>query len=127
MVAEVSRRVESFQYPKSQPIQIIIGAQQKENTQIDLLEGAGFKIYLKSQIPLKEDGSYDWQYFRGFTVVDAGNGHELGVIDSVDDATENVLFEIGDLLVPAADDLILDIDHEGKTIKMQLPEGLTEL
>ena len=61
LIAEVSRRVESFQYPKSQPIQIIIGAQHKENTKVDLLEGAGFKMYLKSQIPLKEDGTYDFE------------------------------------------------------------------
>lgn len=95
----------------------------------EVQEMTGLKVFFPYRLTPQdeEDGSYDWQYFRGFTVVDAGNGHELGVIDSVDDATENVLFEIGDLLVPAADNLILDIDHEGKTIKMQLPEGLTEL
>lgn len=81
MVAEVSRRVESFQYPKSQPIQIIIGAQHKENTQIDLLEGAGFKIYLKSQIPLKEDGSYD---FENATPVPIGDYGELELFTGED-------------------------------------------
>lgn len=94
----------------------------------DVQEMTGLKVYFPySLTPTDDDeGGYTWQYFQGFRVEDA-NGHALGVIDSVDDATENVLFEIGDLLVPAADDLILDIDHEGKTIKMQLPEGLTEL
>ena len=81
MVAEVSRRVESFQYPKSQPIQIIIGAQHKENTKVDLLEGAGFKIYLKSQIPLKEDGSYD---FENATPVPIGAYGELEMFTGED-------------------------------------------
>ena len=61
LIAEVSRRVESYQYANSQPIQLIIGAQHKENTEVDLLEGAGFMMYLKSQIPLKEDGTYDFE------------------------------------------------------------------
>lgn len=72
LIAEVSRRVESFQYPKSQPIQIIIGAQHKENTKVDLLEGAGFKMYLKSQIPLKEDGSYDFENATPVPIGDYG-------------------------------------------------------
>lgn len=91
-------------------------------------EMTGLKVFFPYRLTPHDDeeDGYTWQYFQGFRVEDA-NGHELGMIDSVDDATENVLFEIGDLLVPAADDLILDIDHEGKIIKMQLPEGLTEL
>lgn len=94
----------------------------------DVQEMTGLKVYFPHSLTPHgdEEESYDWQYFQGFLVEDA-NGHKLGMIDSVDDATENVLFEIGNLLVPAADDLILDIDHEGKIIKMQLPEGLTEL
>ena len=72
LIAEVSRRVESFQYPKSQPIQIIIGAQHKENTKADLLEGAGFKLYLKSQIPLQEDGSYDFEKATPVPIGDYG-------------------------------------------------------
>lgn len=91
-------------------------------------EMTGLKVFFPYRLTPHDDeeDGYTWQYFQGFRVEDA-NGHELGMIESVDDATENVLFEIGDLLVPAADDLILDIDHEGKIIKMQLPEGLTEL
>ncbi|MBQ4560544.1 MAG: LPXTG cell wall anchor domain-containing protein [Tyzzerella sp.] len=81
MVAEVSRRVESHQIVKSQPIQVIIGAQHKENTEAELLEGAGFMMYLKSQIPLKEDGSYD---FENATPVPIGDYGELELLTGED-------------------------------------------
>lgn len=90
-------------------------------------EMTGLKVYFPHSLtPQDEEEGYTWQYFQGFRIEDAkGNG--LGVIDSVDDATENVLFEVGDLLIPAAEELIVNIDHEKKIIQMQLPEGLTEL
>lgn len=72
LIPEVSRRVESHQIIKSQPIQVIIGAQHKDNTQIDLLEGAGFMMYLKSEIPLKEDGSYDFEKATPVPIGDYG-------------------------------------------------------
>ncbi|MDE6159032.1 MAG: ribosome maturation factor RimM [Bacteroidaceae bacterium] len=91
-------------------------------------EMTGLKVYFPHSLTPQdeEEEGYTWQYFQGFHIEDAqGNG--LGVIDSVDDATENVLFEVGDLLIPAAEELIVNIDHEKKIIQMQLPEGLTEL
>lgn len=90
-------------------------------------EMTGLKVYFPHSLtPQDEEEGYTWQYFQGFRIEDAkGNG--LGVIDSVDDTTKNVLFEVGDLLIPAAEGLIVNIDHEKKIIQMQLPEGLTEL
>lgn len=72
------------------------------------------------------DETYSWQYFKGFTLTDKG-GREIGRIDEVDDSTENVLFCIGDTLIPAAEELIEDIDHDNRTLTMALPEGLTEI
>jgi 16S rRNA processing protein RimM len=52
----------------------------------------------------------------------------LGEIVAIDDQTENVLFIVDrdgeELLIPAADDLILEIDDEAQTIRMDLPAGL---
>ena len=46
----------------------------------------------------------------------------------INDLTENVLFivehEGEEIMIPAADDLILDIDDENETILMDLPKGL---
>ena len=55
----------------------------------------------------------------------------LGTISDVDDTTINVLFVIekedGDeLLLPAHEEFILDIDHKKKRVKVDIPEGLLE-
>ena len=52
---------------------------------------------------------------------------DVGVIDSVDDSTANILFQVGDLLVPAAAPFIREVDHQKRIITMELPEGLIEL
>ena len=75
--------------------------------------------------PEDEPEDYTLAYFTGFTVVDEKAG-ELGVIDRVDDTTQNVLFEVGDVLIPAAEEFIVDIDHANRSITMRLPEGLLE-
>lgn len=73
-----------------------------------------------------EDEEYTWRYFTGFRIVDAVGG-ELGTIDHVDDSTANVLFAVGDRLIPAAEDFIQRVDHRERTLYMHLPEGLLEL
>ncbi len=73
-----------------------------------------------------EDEAYTWKYFTGFRVMVQGRG-ELGTIDYVDDSTANVLFHVGDYLIPAAEEFIQDIDHQGRMLSMALPEGLLEL
>jgi 1-deoxy-D-xylulose 5-phosphate reductoisomerase len=56
----------------------------------------------------------------------------LGVIKEVDDSTVNVLFSIENeqgkqLLVPAQNELISDIDYQTRTITFDLPEGLVTI
>lgn len=74
----------------------------------------------------REDEVLAWRYFTGFTVVAEGVG-ELGAIDYVDESTPNVLFSVGDILIPAAEEFISDIDHEHRVVTMTLPEGLLDL
>lgn len=78
-----------------------------------------------------EGFGYTWNYFTGFAVVDSSHG-ELGRVGYVDDTTMNVLFEVErpdgrNLLVPASEDLIDDIDHKERKLYMTLPEGLLEM
>ena len=73
-----------------------------------------------------ENAEYTWRYFTGFKVIDTKAG-PLGCIDHVDDSTPNVLFCIGDLMVPAAENLVKEINHRERTITMSLPEGLLEI
>lgn len=72
------------------------------------------------------EDEYTWRYFTGFKVIEEGKG-TLGIVDHVDDSTANVLFQVGDRLIPAAEEFITDIDHQGRSITMRLPEGLLDL
>jgi 16S rRNA processing protein RimM len=56
----------------------------------------------------------------------------LGTIEDVNDDTENTLFIIetptGDsILVPVAMEFISDIDSDKNIVKLDLPEGLSDL
>ena len=71
-----------------------------------------------------------WEGLIGFRVIDKIAG-ELGEITDVDDSTENVLLQIDhagrELLIPAVEAFIEDIDAARKELKMSLPEGLLDL
>ena len=73
-----------------------------------------------------DDAEYTWRYFTGFTLFDETAGL-VGIIDRVDDTTQNILFQVGERLIPAAEDWIKDIDHKARAIHMALPKGLLEL
>lgn len=94
----------------------------------DAQELCGAEVYFPcSMNAAPDDGrEYTWRYFTGFRVIDKEAG-ELGRIDHVDDRTQNVLLHIGDILVPAAEEFILDIDHKGRTMTVSLPQGLLNL
>lgn len=76
-----------------------------------------------------EDEKLDWDFFIGYTVFDQ-NDRNLGVIESVDSATLNVLFVVKkadeEHLIPATEDFITKINDKQKVIWMNLPEGLIE-
>lgn len=72
-----------------------------------------------------------WQYFEGFRIVDP-QGAFIGEVTAVDDATLNVIFQLktsdgNEILVPAAEDFMLDIDRKQRLLTMQFPEGLLDL
>ena len=61
-------------------------------------------------------------------MIDEDSGKTIGRIAAIDDSTVNLLFELEDgRLIPANDDLIHHIDMKGKTITMDLPEGILTL
>lgn len=56
----------------------------------------------------------------------------VGKITGIDDYTENILFEVEDnngkqILIPAVDELVEDVDYDNKVLKMNLPQGLVNL
>jgi 16S rRNA processing protein RimM len=68
--------------------------------------------------------------FNGFTAIDLNEG-ELGIIESIQDISGNPLFIIngkrGELMIPVAEEFIVNIDEDTKTIELNIPEGLLDL
>jgi len=107
---------------------------------IDSIEQAqqlvGSDVYFEKKYV--EEGSRDevsLNYFIGFTVTDKKEGL-IGTITDIDDQTDNWLFVISrqqtggkknEVLIPANEEFITDINQEGKNIEMDLPAGLLEL
>lgn len=77
------------------------------------------------------DEELTWNSFIGFTLTDKNSGFSGKIID-VDDSTDNILFHVEDengneLLLPANEDLIDEMDENEKIITVMLPEGLLDL
>jgi 16S rRNA processing protein RimM len=61
----------------------------------------------------------------GFTVIDFNNNKKIGKIAYIDEQTINTMFELTDgTLIPASEELIEDVDIDGKTVTINIPEGL---
>ena len=79
---------------------------------------------------VEESEELTWSYFKGFKAIDTEMG-ELGEIIDVDDNTINTLFVIDgeddEILIPAQEEFIVNIDHENKEIIFDLPEGLVSM
>lgn len=94
-------------------------------------EFSGLTIYLpKNYLDAVDDAEIELDYFAGFLLIDSAKG-EIGRISEVDQTTDNVLFVIptddDELLIPAGEEYIEEIDHERKIIRVTLPEGLLDL
>lgn len=77
-----------------------------------------------------EDNGFYISELIGFSVIT--DGTTIGTLEDYDDSTANVLFivrstEGNELLIPADDDFIENIDTDAKTIDMILPNGLLDL
>ena len=94
-------------------------------------EFVGLTIYLPKKFLEKvEDAEIELDYFAGFSLVDTEKGL-IGIISEVDQTTDNVLFVIptknDELLIPAGEEYIEEINHDKKIIYVKLPEGLLDL
>lgn len=84
----------------------------------------------ETEIDDDDDGFYASDLI-GYTIVDDTN-RTIGTVNDINDTTQNVLFVVtatdgSELFVPVADEFIIGIDVEAKTISMQLPEGILNL
>lgn len=90
---------------------------------------SGLEVYFpRTHFNETSDAEYTLDYFIDFEVIDEQAGN-LGKITDVDDSTINILFLINtpngeELIIPASDDFIINIDGDKKILYMKLPEGL---
>ena len=106
------------------------------NTQEEAQEVVNSLIYapkaeVEEYIGDEEGEVYFNDDLAGYRVVDEALG-EIGVVERVDDSTDNVLLVVessaGDeVFIPFVESFIREIDDEGEEIICSLPEGLVEL
>lgn len=69
----------------------------------------------------------DMDMLVGYAVIDQ-HDNRIGTIEAIDTSTINVLFVVMDgtteKLIPATADFVVSVQHNTKTIVMNLPEGL---
>jgi len=96
-------------------------------------ELTGCNVYFPKALSNRADGELSWGETHGFTLIDLNSESKaIGTITGVDDSTMNVLFNVRtadgrDILVPAADDFIVNMDAKRREITVRLPEGLLYL
>lgn len=98
----------------------------------DALPYVGCDVYFPFDLT-PEDAPEDlrWSNFTGFSVFLKDVDGMVGTISHVDDSTANVLFTIdmasGEVLVPAVEEFIVDVDYASRRLTLDLPEGLLDL
>lgn len=89
------------------------------------------KIYcLKTDFLESDEMLFDSESLIGFTIKEP-NGEIIGIVDDIDDSTENYLFIVNhndkEVYIPIVDDFIIDVDSDNRIIVMDLPSGIVNL
>jgi len=86
-----------------------------------------FPVKYAEESPVED---LSWDYFVGFRVIDKHHG-DIGTVAEVDESTINTLFVLDkdgeELLIPAQEEFILEMDHKKRQMTVDLPEGLLSL
>lgn len=97
-----------------------------DRDEADLLRGQYVMVALSDAVPLDEDEFYLYQLI-GLPVV-TEEGEALGDVIDVIETGANDVYVVrgprGEILLPAIEECILDIDLEGEQITVRLMEGL---
>lgn len=103
---------------------------------VDTAERARMFTNVEVYFPVKhaeeaEEGELTWNFFIGFQMKEVNHG-SLGEVVDVDTATINTLFVVEredgeELLVPAQEEFIVEINQQQRVITVELPDGLLHL
>ncbi len=88
----------------------------------------GWELYIeKARLPELEPGVYYWSDLIGLDVI-TGDGSYLGRIETIIQTGSNDVYVVKDqeneILIPALDNVVIDIDLKKKEMQVDLPEGL---
>lgn len=92
----------------------------------------GCTVFFPRKIAEEKSENLSWAQIVGYTLMDNTTGRTVGKVVGIDDSTVNTLFEVlsieGEaLLLPANDDLIVEVDTSKKIITLVIPDGLLDL
>lgn len=92
---------------------------------------SGVPLLMEKQYLEDESLEFTWEHFIGFTVFDR-DGSSVGTISDLDDSTLNTLLSITtpegqEILLPVAEDLVVDMDVARRTLTLIIPDGLLQL
>lgn len=99
------------------------------DTQERASELTGCDVFFPRSLSDSDDtDTLTWQEAIGYQLADDNSGKTLGTISYIDTSTANTLIELDNgMLIPAAYEIIKDINTEQRLITMSLPEGLMEI
>jgi 16S rRNA processing protein RimM len=90
------------------------------------------EVYFPKALAEKDDNDeLTWDFFVGLRIEDIHHG-ALGTISEVENSTINTLFVVetengGELLIPAQEEFIVDINKDAGVVTVDLPEGLVDM
>ena len=99
------------------------------DTQERARELTGVEVYFPRELAEQdEEAELSYAALVGYTLIDNNSGKPVGTIAYVDEQTINIMFELEDgRLIPASEELIVDVDQKNRTITLDIPEGILDL
>jgi 16S rRNA processing protein RimM len=84
-------------------------------------------LVVASELPPLGDDEFYWHDLQGLTVVDRNRG-ELGTLEDFFTTAAHDIYVVqgglGEILIPAVDEFILEVDVAAKRLLVDLPDGL---
>jgi 16S rRNA processing protein RimM len=99
------------------------------DTQERARELTGVEVYFPRELAEQdENAELSYSALVGYTLIDDNSGKPVGTIAYVDEQTINIMFELEDgRLIPASEELIVNVDQQARTITLDIPEGILDL
>ena len=92
----------------------------------ELLSGAEVRVPFSERVAL-DPGEFFESDILGCEVVDRRTGESLGRVGAWDDGGGGGVLVVGDLMIPFAREICVEIDPAAKRIAVELPEGLKDV